>query len=72
MFLIRKINEEERRMLKTKSKQISDSPIDLLEKDKEREFFKQLLRLLNADKKRVNTRFSQVETLVSTLLGKQK
>lgn len=66
-----KLNEEERRMLKTKSKQISDGLIDLLEKDKNNEFFTAITSS-TSDKGRVLTRFSKIETLVNTLLNKQK
>ena len=63
-----KLNEEERRMLKTKSKQISDGLIDLLEKDKDYEFFTAITSS-TSDKGRVLTRFSKIETLVNTLLN---
>lgn len=67
--LFAKLNEEERRMLKTKRKQISDGLIDLCESD---DAFLTAITSSTSDKKRVMTRFSKIETLVNTLLGKQK
>lgn len=64
-----KLNEEERRMLKTKSKQISDGLIDLLEKDED---FFTAITSSTSDKTRVSTRFRKIEKLVNSLLNKQK
>ena len=64
-----KLNNEERRMLKTKNKQISDGLIDLLEKDED---FFTAITSSTSDKTRVITRFSKIAILVNTLLNKQK
>ena len=64
-----KLNEDERRILKEQKQQVSDGLIDLLENKND---FVAAITSSTSDKTRVITRFSMIETLVNTLVNKQK